>query len=257
MTSPTTAAPPAWELRVLGSFALLRDGVEVPVGFSGQRLLAYLVTHDTRNGRAEVAAALWPDAPPRRAGGNLRTALYRIRRAAGRSLLSMRWTLTLRADLVVDLRTVTRFAENVLSGHACPGAGRLAIVPDLLPDLRDDWALAARERFLLLRVRALETLCRRLISENDHAGAVAAGSAAVLLDPFRESAHRALIAAHVADQDVAAALRLYRDYRRRVRRELGLRPPADLEAWESAVADRVPAGRPPGSASRPGACLPA
>jgi len=236
MTSPTMAAPPEWDLRVLGTFTLLRNGVEVPIGLSGQRLLAYLVTHDERSSRAEVAAALWPDAPPNRAGGNLRTALYRIRRATGCSLLSMRWILALRADLVVDLRTATTLAENVLNGRSCPDAGRLTNVQDLLPDLGDDWALAARDRFALLRIRALETLCRRLTNDNDQVGAIAAGSAAVLLDPFRESAHRALMAAHLADQDAAAALRLYRDYRHRVRCELGLRPPADLESWESTIA---------------------
>ena len=236
MTSTTVLALPEWDLRVLGAFTLLRDGVEVPVGLSGQRLLAYLVTQDRRNSRAEVAAALWPDAPPDRAGGNLRTALYRIRRAAGCGLLSMRWALALRADLVVDLRTVTTLAENVLDGRPCPDAGRLTAARDLLPDLCDDWVLAARDSFALLRIRALETLCRRLTNDNDRVGAIAAGSAAVLLDPFRESAHRALMAAHLADQDAAAALRLYRDYRRRVRCELGLRPPADLEAWESTIA---------------------
>ncbi|WP_229068231.1 bacterial transcriptional activator domain-containing protein [Actinoplanes sp. DH11] len=160
--------------------------------------------------------------------------MHRTRRAVGDLLLADRFHLALNPDATVDLWTCTALAEAVAAGAARADEQTL-IIGDLLPDQQEDWAIMARERFLLLRVRALEHLCRRSIREHRPAEAVAAGAAAARLDPFRESVHRALIDAHLSDGDTAAAVRLYRCFRSRMCEELHLRAPSDREAWESTV----------------------
>ncbi|MEU4560110.1 BTAD domain-containing putative transcriptional regulator [Actinoplanes sp. NPDC023936] len=231
-----------WHLRVLGRFALYRGATEITVGTGGRRLLAYVAVNDGSVDRAGAASALWPTAPAPRAGGNLRGVVHRTRRLIGDRLLADRSNLALHPDVTVDLWTCTALAEAITAGaiaepaDAEPADDHLLVTAgDLLPDQEEDWIIMARERFLLLRVRALEHLCRRRTREHRPAEAVAAGKAAARLDPFRESVHRALMAAHLSDGDIASALRLYRCFRTRMCEELDLRAPSDLEAWEHSV----------------------
>lgn len=226
---------PRWHLRLLGRFGLHHGDVPVPAGAASRRLLAYLAVRDGSADRAAAATALWPLARPERAVGNLRATIYRTRRLVGDGLHAGPAVLSMHPATTVDLWACTALAEDVVRGRPHRHEQALIDAGDLLPDESDDWVIMARERFLLLRVRALETVCRRRIVQNRPAEAVAAGAAAVRLDPFRESAHRALIAAHMADGDTAAALRLYRCFRSRMRDELELRAPSDLEAWASSV----------------------
>jgi DNA-binding SARP family transcriptional activator len=224
-----------WHLQILGRFALYRGTTEIAVGTGGQRLLAYVAVNDGSVDRAGTAAALWPTTPMPRSCGNLRGVVHRTRRLIGDRLLTDRWHLALHPDVTVDLWTCTSLAEAVAAGAAPTDDRLLVTAGDLLPDQQEDWIIMARERFLLLRVRALERICRRRTGERRLAEAVAAGSAAARLDPFRESVHRALIAAHLSDGDIASALRLYRCFRTRMCEELDLRAPPDLEAWENSV----------------------
>ncbi|MEU4690310.1 BTAD domain-containing putative transcriptional regulator [Actinoplanes sp. NPDC023714] len=228
------ATPAEWHLRLLGRFALYRGTTEIPLGAGGRRLLSYVAVNDGSVGRECAAAALWPAVPPSRAGGNLRGVVHRTRRLIGDLVLADRSHLALHPDLTVDLWECTALA-HAAAGTSLTDDHRLVTAGDLLPDQQDDWIIMARERFLLLRVRALELICRRRTRERRPAEAVAAGVAAVRLDPFRESVHRALIAAHLCDDDIAAALRLYRCFRARMSEELDLRAPSDLEAWESSL----------------------
>jgi DNA-binding SARP family transcriptional activator len=57
---------------------------------------------------------------------------------------------------------------------------------------------------------------------------VQAGVAAVAGEPLRESARSALIEAHLAERNVAAALREYNAFRKLLHDELGLDPSEDL-----------------------------
>jgi DNA-binding SARP family transcriptional activator len=87
-----------------------------------------------------------------------------------------------------------------------------------------------RESYHQLRLRALEALCRRLSAKGRFGQAVQAGLAAVSGEPLRESARRALIEAHLAEHNVAAALREYEAFHQLLRDELGLDPSEDMRA---------------------------
>jgi DNA-binding SARP family transcriptional activator len=80
---------------------------------------------------------------------------------------------------------------------------------DLLPDWRDEWLVDDREEVRQLRLHALEELSGEFSAAGRHAEAIQAALAAVRLEPLRETAHAALIRAHLAEGNRSEALRQY------------------------------------------------
>ena len=93
-----------------------------------------------------------------------------------------------------------------------------------MPDWYDDWLLIERERFRQLRLHALEALCSYLADRGLFAAAAQAGLSAVAGEPLRESAHRALITAHLLEGNFSEAMRQYRIYSQILQTQLGLEP---------------------------------
>ena len=81
-----------------------------------------------------------------------------------------------------------------------------------------------RERHRQLTLHALESLCEHLTAAGRYGCAVLAGLAAVEREPLRESAHRALLRAHIAEGNMWEAIQRYRYYERIAARELGVEP---------------------------------
>jgi DNA-binding SARP family transcriptional activator len=78
---------------------------------------------------------------------------------------------------------------------------------DLLSECFDDWAVFERDR---LRSRAVESgvrVAELLIATGDPDAAVVYAAKTLAAEPWSEPAHRALIAAHLERNDLAAARR--------------------------------------------------
>jgi len=227
------ATAPA-HLTLLRGFALYADGVEVRVPLSAQRVVALLALHAQPLARVFVAGNLWMDASESRAAAALRTALWRIAPPAHAIIHADGATLALDPALDVDLARETRRAQALLdTTDTPPEPGDLPALRDagdLLPDWYDDWVIVERERFRQLRLHALEALCRRLLDAGRYAEAAQAGLAAVVAEPLRESAHRGLIAVHLAEGNAGEALRQYALCRDLLARQLGIAPSPALEA---------------------------
>jgi DNA-binding SARP family transcriptional activator len=99
---------------------------------------------------------------------------------------------------------------------------------DLLPTWDDDWLLIERERIRQLRIHALDALSACLTAAGRYNDGVAAGLASVEAEPLRETAHRAVIMAHLAEGNCSEAIRQYETYRALLARELGLGPSPEL-----------------------------
>ena len=221
-------------LSLLGGFELHVDGEPVPLPSSAQRVIAFLGLHHGPLARLFVAGTLWIDASEERAAAALRTTLWRIG-DAGPLLVSCEGrSLRLNPGVLLDVDEAARIAHEVLDDPR--GAVPRGWLPclrstgELLPGWYDDWILIERERMRQLRLHALEELCRRCSAEGRHAEAAEAGLAAVGSEPLRESAHRALIAAHLAEGNHSDALRQYRICRRLLHRDLAVAPSAALES---------------------------
>jgi DNA-binding SARP family transcriptional activator len=205
---------------------------EVPDG--SKQLLAFVALRRRQVDRRHAAGTLWPFGNEERAAGNLRSALWRLRRAGINVLAADKGSLGLCAHVIVDLHLVDQWATRLIQGTA---SGRdLAISPsvfdalDLLPGWYDDWALMERERIRQRLLHALEALSIRLVGLGRYGEAVDAALLAVSADPLRESAQRALIEAHIAERNLVEARRSYLVYRDLARRELGIEPSSELLA---------------------------
>ena len=225
------------DLCLLGGFRLLVRGELVQVGQTGQRLLAALACRGRQAGRGQIAHSLWPDTTSARAHANLRTALYRLTRGAPGIVHATTSYLQLAVGIHIDLEQSSRLATRILGGS--PGEdpidrGVLAeamhanLYDDLLPDWNDDWLSDHQYRYRQLRLTTLETLAHRLAAAGFHGAAVNAALAAVQADPLRDSAHETLIRACLAQGNRHEAYTHYTNYRRILRDELGLDPPASL-----------------------------
>lgn len=218
----------------------------MPVPHGVQRLLAYLGIAGRPVARSRVAGELWQDVPEGRALGNLRSSLWRLRRIPRPIVQMLDDCLALDADVTIDLLDLEAFTNNVRNRpHEAILADlpELAAAAELLPGWEDEWLVVERERFRELRQHALERACTALIAMGDYSGAVQAALAAIDAEPYRESAQRLLITAHLHEGNAAAALRAYDHYRELIAVEMGIEPSESMERLLAGVRRLPVAGR--------------
>jgi DNA-binding SARP family transcriptional activator len=217
---------------LLGGFELRLEGRSVLLAPNGQRLLGFLALQHRPVRRTYVAGMLWLDSSQEAANASLRTALWRIPRPHSWLVDVGATHLALARGVAVDLHEVATVARRVTRDVGTISAedlDTLSTAGELLPDWYDDWVLVERERFHQVRLHALEAVCIELTRQRRYGDAVEAGLAAVAAEPSRESAHRAVIRAHLAEQNPGEALRQYTVYRRLLESRLGLEPSEEME----------------------------
>ncbi|HEV2812175.1 MAG TPA: hypothetical protein VGW10_02885, partial [Solirubrobacteraceae bacterium] len=134
-------------IRVLGGLALEADGEPRPLPETarGRALLAFCALNPGAHPRGRLAAALRPDVLDRSARATLRQAIWALRQAVGddggtAAILADRDRFGLAEDEIwVDVLELRRLAES----GATDAALELA-AGELLPELDDEWAVAAR-----------------------------------------------------------------------------------------------------------------
>ncbi|HVL89948.1 MAG TPA: BTAD domain-containing putative transcriptional regulator [Actinomycetota bacterium] len=220
-------------LGLLGSFSLHIGSEPVRLPFNAQRLVCFLALHEGDLLREHVAGSLWSDATERRAAGSLRSALWRLGHPTDPVVEITDAHLRLSQGVVVDVASAEALARRILDdGIELNEADmdEVSLGKDVLPDWTEDWVLVRREYHTQLRLRALEALCRRLSAIGRHGQATQAGLMAVSAEPLRESAQRVLIAASLAEGNIAAARKQYDSFRDLLRKELDLEPSPDMRA---------------------------
>ena len=196
-----------------------------------------------------LAELLWPEQRPPNAVGSLHTFVSALRRYLVQDRQRAR-------ELVVTEAESYRFATDLVefdldrfdalversAGEPTRAARRsleqaLALVRgELLED--EPYALWAQDlrgtyegRVLGARLDAADAA----LSELDYPAALAHTDTAAALDPFSERAHRTMMLALYALGRQHEALQVYRSFRARIDRELGLEPTAETRALEAAV----------------------
>lgn len=224
------APPPRLQLRLLAGVELTFAGESLTLSQPGERVLAHLAVVQRQRPvrRTALGERLWPEVTPARATSHLRSVLWRLPRPRGRTLVVGDATsVRLHPDVDVDL-----WRGEELAATICEEGDPRPTVPteleplydDLLPDWHDDWLVVEREAYRQKRLHALERLATVWCERGRFTEALAVGLGAVATEPLRESAHRRVIAVHLAEGNYAEALRQYDGYRRLVADELGLSP---------------------------------
>jgi DNA-binding SARP family transcriptional activator len=228
---PTVTAAPTRRVTLLDGFSLhLGTGVPCASGEELPRAVQRLIAHLCLSGRpprAAIAGHLWPDVPEDHAHGSLRSALWRLHKAAPGLVEVSPSALSLADGVRVDVRDLDDWARRVrdsgcsLDDVEIPEAGFRG---ELLPGWYDDWVLLERERLRQLRMHALELVAERLAAAGRYCDALQAAYAAVRAEPLRESAHRTVVRVHLAEGNTTEALRAHEQFRLLLADELGVQP---------------------------------
>jgi predicted ATPase/DNA-binding SARP family transcriptional activator len=218
-----------------------------------QQALAFAVlTLERRHGvtRDALAEVLWPDDRPTSWPTALRNVVSRVRAFVVALDLDLdaegpltvrdgRYRLHLPRDVRVDVEEAERrlaAAQAALRDGDAEGALPLAdaavacLDQPFFPDRRGVWVVARRARMAEGVIAGLELTSRAAADAGDHGTAVCIAAGAVGRAPLRESAHRALMAAHAAAGNRAEALRAYQRLRHALADELGIDPAPATEA---------------------------
>jgi DNA-binding SARP family transcriptional activator len=213
-------------LSLLPTFELTLSGASVALPSRAQRLVALLAVDDRPLCRTVVAARLWPDVVNARANASLRATLWSLPRNLPPVVQVDGNSLLLDPAIQLDLAGGRSLANAIVDGSYVhqPQCGETILHADLLPAWEDEWLMIEREGFRQLRLHALDELCVLHARAGRFARAVAAGLASVCSDPTRESAHRALITAHLLEGNRMEAIRQYHAYLAMAKAEMGIGP---------------------------------
>lgn len=225
-------------VRLLGAVAVERDGEPVPIPRSARRLLAFLALRPGPHDRDALATRFWPDVPQPAARASLRTAVWGLRRGmGGDALVASRSTVGLCLEaLRVDVAEVVALAaagEDLLALEQCRG--------ELLADLDEQWARAARSEHQARHAGLLDRLAEQAETGGDAAAAVRWSRLRCALTPLDEPAHCALLRRLAAAGNRAGALATGRAFAQRLRAELGAAPGRlPGPCWPSCVSRQRP-----------------
>ena len=258
------------EVKLLGGFAVRRDGAVVDTAAFGGRRVRMLVRILAAQ-RGRVAArdvlieALWGEALPADPATNLNVIVNRARRALGEpdAILTEGGGYQLRTgpDIVVD---VEQFQEHVAEAsaalaradHAAAASAAVAALrlwDDPLPeDAYSEWARPYRDRLERLHQDALEVAAAAMLSMGRPREAVAMAADAVARQPLREASRVLLMRAYATAGDQAAAVSAYLDLRRMLADELGIDPSAEAtDLYEQLLHGTVRTPTPASTTSSP------
>lgn len=227
---------PLLTVRTLGTELILLDEQPLPIGWlKAREVLFYLLANPVGVPIATLCEAIWPTSTPDRTRDTLRSAIYALRSALPRDMITLkgRQHYSLNTDLVRLDYDAARFLRIVEQNADYPVALLEAIElyrGSYLPGVENEWAASTRalleQRYLqaLLKVAAFHEELR------DYPSALDLYQRVLAIDTLAEAAHAAIIRCHLALSNRAAALKQYHTLRNLLNNELGL----DLEASSEA-----------------------
>jgi predicted ATPase/DNA-binding SARP family transcriptional activator len=213
-------------IRLFGPFEVQLDGVSLPP-FRTRKAEWLLALLALRTGvqieRDWLAGTLWPDSPEAAARANLRSSLRDVRQALGSEAGRLRSATTRTVGLDLTGARVDALEFDGAIARSAPSSLERAVAlyrGPLLEGCAEEWAFQERQVREQAYLVAREQLAARTLAAGDPVAAECHLWSAVSVDPFRESAHRALMEVLDAAGNPAAALQVYRDLHDRLRREL-------------------------------------
>jgi DNA-binding SARP family transcriptional activator len=264
----------ALEITLTGQLAAEADGnradaTDLP-GRQAPVVFAYLVAERDRPVPAEeLAEAVWGGALPTTWRPALRGVVSKVRDfldllglSAADALTSASgcYRLRLPSETAVDVEQAGAAAGDA---QRALGDGRLAEALEaaeraraiagrpLLPGHDGAWVEDRRAALHQVLVRSLELLVDAHLAAGQAAQSVGPAGDLAALEPFRDSAHRRVLAARAAAGDRGGALLAYDRYRRVLAEELGVGPSPELEAAYLELLHAEPAVPPPDDAPPP------
>ena len=217
--------------------------------------------------RNELAHNIWPSARPRSWKTALRGVIARVRSflvdaGVGDSGVvraeAGAYCLNVPGEVLVDVEQAADDAggaARALRDGDAVEAQRLAVrartvlVRPVLPGIDVPWLDEKRRQLSRSLTTTLETLAEARLVLGGHAHALRPAEEAIVLDPFRESAHRLVMRAHMNAGNVAAGLRAFERCRTLLADELGADPAPQTQELHAAMLSGEPPAVPDGTRS--------
>jgi DNA-binding SARP family transcriptional activator len=215
-----------FDLTLLGSWQLQRDGVNLHVPLRQQRLIAALGIYGARP-RSYLHGLLWPESTESRAKESLRVSVHLISRQVPGLLVNGGPMLSLEEAVRIDL---TDLRDQIKGITECGASARtlqqLARLrnADLLPGWYEDWVLFEQTRLEHARLHALQAVAGQALSCRRYDEAIQAAEAALELEPLYESAIHVLILALREQGNDVYALQIFRRFVAQLNTDMGLAP---------------------------------
>jgi DNA-binding SARP family transcriptional activator len=203
------------------------------VSGKAQALVCYLALTRRTHARSALAAFFWQDLPEHAAAINLRVVLANLNRLLGGALLVTRQTLAVNpaSPLWVDAITFTELTAPTHADLLQLQRADALYGGDLLDGFHvrnapafDEWLLGQRALVRQRAIRVLRLLALHHAERRDHDAAASYLQRLLVIEPWLEEAHRALMVALAASGRQAAALRQYHLCRQLLADELGVEP---------------------------------
>jgi DNA-binding SARP family transcriptional activator len=226
-------------LITLGGLALTRDGAPYS-GAAAQRRRLALLSVLAASGAAGVSrdkqlAYFWPDSGEDQARHALNQALHQIRQALGaESITSTSTSLALNPAVVssdvadFDQASADRALERAATLYQGPFLDGffLSDAPDF-----ERWVTTTRSRLARTWASLVDSLATAAAGRRDRAAVVRWRQQLANADPLNANSIIALVEAHVAAGDRAAALRAVTAHDSLVRTELDSEPDEEIQQW--------------------------
>jgi len=217
-------------------------------------LLTYLAVTGRRQSREALAALLWPETDPSRAHAYVRTSLWTLREAGLGGWIGTHQDLVQFVDQPDTYVDVLAFRRCL----AAPGRKGWQVPPEQAPPLKraveiyrdrflsgfgvpdsfafDEWQMREEEA---LRTELAETL-DKLVRFSEGSGQIEAaidyGRRWLALDPLDEPVRQRLMTLLARSGQRRAALKLFEDYARLCRKELGVPPTPEIAQLRDQIA---------------------
>ena len=202
------------EVRLLGKFEVKSDGKPVAItSRPAQSLFAYLIlSAGTVHRREKLAGLLWPDSLEETARGNLRHALWQIRKSLPpltKHLLAADLSIAFNAssDYWLDAAKVEKLSDRVTADELTAVLSEYQ--GELLPGFYDEWVVLEREHLYSIFENQMTNLMSLLQEEKRWPDILDWGERWIKLGQKPEPAYRALMNAHAAKGDMSKVAATY------------------------------------------------
>ena len=202
------------EVRLLGKFVILSGGEPVAItSRPAQSLFAFLILNaGTGYRREKLAGLLWPDSLEETARGNLRHALWQIRKSLPPSteyLLvdDLILAFNVSSEHWLDAAELKKLSESASADDLIEGLSNY--YGELLPGFYDEWVVLEREHLNSVFEHHMARLMWLLEEKQRWLEILDWGERLIKLGHKPEPAYRALMSAHAAKGDMSKVAATY------------------------------------------------
>ena len=257
-TFSDTARSARVEIRLFGEMSVSAKGGDVGRwrGTRGRLVLAYLLLNRERPTSSErLAAAFWPDAPPKASRNRLHVAINGLRNDLA-TITDLPVVLYRRGYLInpdIDVEVdVERFEALVDEARQVAAAKSQVAIDALERAVRlyrgsllndtpyEDWLFGPREHFHVAMLQALDRFVALLFDAMRYAECLQGCERLLSEDLCREDIHRLAMRCYVRLGQPHLAVRQFQACRRQLRHELGLAPDQVTEELADKIRRRQP-----------------